>query len=160
MDGLQARRLANKTLDLDEDQDEDHDFDLLLTSEGSASTTLAIYATHSQVFAVPAGSAFAYKARVKKWDIGFGVTEKRDKEVVELEPLLRFESNQLIKGVIPAAAHGRSITLFFDNSFSQLQRKKVAYWVAIGPNAALTDDGVGTAREMEVTAAEEGPNWE
>ena len=76
---------------------------------------------------------------------------------MEIEPIIRYESNQLIKGILPAAVVARNIILYFDNTYSQIQRKKVAYWVSIGPNASLADDGTGAARELEVSAAEEGP---
>jgi hypothetical protein len=100
-----------------------------------------------------------YKARVKKWDIGFGIFEKNGNQDSEIEPVVRYESATLIKGIIPAdPTRDRNIILFFDNSYSQINRKKIAYWVAIGPNVSLSDDTVGAAREMEITAAEEGPD--
>lgn len=157
---FQARRLANKTFDLDEDDDVPagtHDFDLLLTADGAASATLAIYGTFQQTYVLKANSALAYKARVKKWDIGFGVLEKRGDQSIEIEPVVRYDSGTLIKGIIPAAPQDRSIVLFFDNSYSQIYRKKVAYWTAIGPNVSLSDEAFGVAREMEIIAAEEGP---
>ena len=94
---------------------------------------------------------------MKKWDIGFGVFEKKGDQNVEIEPVVRFDAGTLIKGIVPAAPHDRSIVLFFDNSYSQINRKKVAYWTAIGPNVSLSDDVIGAAREMEIMAAEEGP---
>jgi hypothetical protein len=49
------------------------------------------------------------------------------------------------------------VILVFDNSYSKIQRKQVAYWVSIGENVSLEDDTLGAARSKEVMAAEEGP---
>lgn len=157
---LKARRLANKTLDLEEEIDNNYDtsdFDLLLSADGASTAIIAIYSSFQQAYTIPAGAIFVYKARVKKWDIGFGIKEKRGNTEVDIEPIIRYESNSLIKGMIAPMDHPRNVILFFDNSYSQINRKRVAYWVAIGPNVSLSDDSVGAARDLEVTAAEEGP---
>jgi hypothetical protein len=146
-------------LEEEEDQNNDYsDFDLLLTADGTATALIAIYSSFQQAYNIPAGSALVYKARVRKWDVGFGVRERRGSSDIDLEPVLRYESDQLIRGIIPAVPHDRKIILFFDNTYSQIQRKKVAFWTSIGPNVSLADETVGAARELEITAAEEGPS--
>ena len=159
-----ARRLANKAVNFDEEDTslDSSDYDLLLSAAGATEKQIAAYGNHSQTFVVPAGSAFVYKARVKKLDIGFSVREIKDNDGIPviIEPLLVHSSEAQIQGKIPPSERQRNINLFFDNSHSPLQRKTVVFWVAIGEKVSLADDQIGAARSKEVTAAEEGPKFD
>lgn len=163
-----ARRLAKKkivdVLEIDEDGDDmlaSSDYELLLSAAGALERNIGISTFFSQSFTVPAGSAFVWKARVKRHDIGFIVRELRDSaspsEAIDIESLTRYRSDAPIQGHLPAVTYSRTITLVFDNVHSHLQTKKVVYWVACGENVTLADDAVGAARSLEVSAAEEGP---
>ena len=156
-----ARRLAKKALDFDDEDGElsNADYDLLLSAAGATEKTIPIYKSHTQTFTIPAGSAFVWKARVKKFDIGFAVREqiKEDQPMVDIEVLSKHRSESQIQGQLPAVAYARNITLVFDNSYSKIQRKSIAYWVSIGENVSLQDDALGAARSKEVMAAEDGP---
>ena len=66
----------------------------------------------------------------------------------------------LIKGKLAARDKDRTIELIFDNSYSQIHRKTVAYWILTGPNASLADEVGDAAKAKEIAAAEEGPKDE
>lgn len=159
-----ARRLANKAVNFDEEDTslDSSDYDLLLSAAGATEKHIAAYGNHSQTFVVPAGSAFVYKARVKKLDIGFSVREIKDNDGIPviIEPLVVHSSEAQMQGKIPPSERQRNINLFFDNSHSPLQRKTVVFWIAIGDKVSLADDQIGAARSKEVTAAEEGPKFD
>jgi len=155
----QARRFANRALDFNEDDDslDSSDYDLLLSAAGASEKVVGIHHVFTQSFQVPVGAAFVWKARVKKYDIGFCIKEIRDgKEDIEIESMQRVRSDALTSGQLAPGNYSRSFTIVFDNSTS-LQPKRVALWVAIGENVSLADDSVGAARSKEVKAAEEGP---
>lgn len=101
-----------------------------------------------------------WKARVKKFDIGFAVREqfKENEPLVDIEVLSKHRSESQIQGQLTAAGHTRTIILVFDNSYSKIQRKQIAYWVSVGEKVSLEDDALGAARSKEVMAAEEGPS--
>lgn len=61
---------------------------------------------------------------------------------------------------MPATSGDRIICLIFDNSYSHLAAKRVAYWIACGENVSLADDAIGAARSVEIAAADEGPTEE
>ncbi len=157
-----TRRMANKAINFD---DEDFsalnsaDYDLLLSAAGAVERHINAFGNYSQTFVVPAGSAFVFKARVKKNDIGFSVREIKENEGIPqiIEPLTVHSHEAQIQGKIPSSERNRNINLFFDNSHSPLIRKTVVFWVAIGEKVSLADDQIGAARSKEVTAAEEGP---
>ena len=155
-----AMRLVNKALDFEEVDEslDSSDYELLLSAAGATEKTLNIRGTYTQTFAIPSGSAFVWKARVKKNDIGFAVKEVKDQQPpVDIEPLNRYTSNTLIQGQIAASSQARNISLIFDNTHS-FEIRRVVYWVACGENVTLADDAVGAARSKEVKAAEEGPS--
>lgn len=157
-----ARRMANRAFDFDEDSGNSYDYDLLLSAAGAIEKTVAVLATHSQPFQLPAGSALIWKARVKKFDIGFSVketVEESGQPPVVLETPQKYSMEMPIQGRIAPEPYNRTITLHFDNSFSALQSKTVVYWVAIGENVSLSDDMVGVARSKEVSAADDGPQF-
>ena len=155
-----ARRLAKKALDFEDEDGElsSSDYDLLLSAAGATEKTIAIYKSHTQTFTIPAGSAFVWKARVKKFDIGFAVREqhKENEPLVDIEVLTKHRSESQIQGQLAAVGYTRNIILVFDNSYSKIQRKQIAYWVSIGEKVSLEDDALGAARSKEVMAAEEG----
>lgn len=168
-----ARRMAKKkivdVLEIDEDGDDilaSSDYELLLSAAGAMEKTINISSVWSQSFTVPIGSAFVWKARVKRHDIGLIVRENRlnsatstntSSDIIDIETLTRYRSDAPIQGHLPAVTYARNITLVFDNMHSHLQTKKIVYWVACGANVSLADDAVGAARSLEVSAAEEGP---
>ena len=156
-----ARRLAKKALDFEDEDGEltSSDYDLLLSAEGAIEKTIAIYKNHTHSFHVPAGSAFVWKARVKKFDIGFIVREQltENETPIDIQTEKNYRSESQIQGRLPPQQYNREIVLIFDNSYSKIQRKQVAYWVSIGVNVSLEDDTLGAARSKEVMAAEEGP---
>jgi hypothetical protein len=156
-----ARRLAKKALVFEDEDGElsSLDYDLLLSAEGAIEKTIAIYKSHSHSFNVPAGSAFVWRARVKKFDVGFAVREQSNSHdaPIDIRPVTNYRSESQIQGKVAAQDHNRVITLVFDNSYSKIQRKQVAYWVSVGENVSLEDDALSAARSKEVMAAEEGP---
>lgn len=152
-----ARRLANRAFDFDEDSSiNSYDYDLLLSAVGAIEKYIAVLGGHTVSFPLPAGSALVWKARVKKFDIGFSVREQGEFGAV-LEAHSRYTPDMPIQGQVTPSDRIRTIVLHFDNSNSALQGKTVVYWVAIGENVSLSDDAVGAARSKEMTAAEEGP---
>lgn len=157
-----ASRMAKKTLDF-EDVDGEMvnvaDYNLLLSAAGAIEKSIAINRSHKQVFSIPANNIFIWRARVKKFDVGFAVTEiiKDGETPVDIEPMAKYRFESQIQGKLAACNHARNIVLVFDNSYSHLQAKKIVYWVAIGENVSLEDDTVGAARSKEFMAAEEGP---
>jgi hypothetical protein len=157
-----ARRLANRALDFDEDDGFDtSDYELLLSAVGAEEKSVPIHGQITETFIVPADSAFVYKARVRKGDIGFSLREIREPNIViELEHMTRYRSDQLIQAEIPATEIGppRTYQLVFDNSHSHMQRKNCAMWVTIGQDVSLLDDAAGVARSKEVAMAEGGPD--
>lgn len=159
-----ARRLANRALDLEEDDSEaleNADYDLLLSAAGATEKSISINSSFTQAISIPAGSAFAWKVRVKRYDIGFAVREKGENNAVtDIEIMTRYRSDAPIQGQLSASSYNRNIILVLDNSHSHLQAKRVVYWLAIGENVSLADDAVGAARSLEVAAAEEGPSDE
>jgi hypothetical protein len=157
-----ARRMANRAFDFDEDSGNSYDYDLLLSAAGAIEKSVAVLATHSQPFQLPAGSALIWKARVKKFDIGFSVketVEESGQPPVVLEAPQKYSMEMPIQGRIAPEPYNRTVTLHFDNSFSALQSKTVVFWVAIGENVSLSDDMVGVARSKEVSAADDGPQF-
>jgi hypothetical protein len=100
-----------------------------------------------------------WKARVKKFDVGFAVREQLlgNDAPIDIQAVTNYRSESLIQGQLAPQQHNRVVILVFDNSYSKIQRKQVAYWVSIGENVSLEDDTLGAARSKEVMAAEEGP---
>ena len=97
-----ARRLANRALDFEENEDDalaSSDYDLLLSAAGAVEKYVNINSSYTQTFVVPAGSAFVWKARVRKNDIAFAVREIRDNDTpIDLEPLIKYRSEAPIQG--------------------------------------------------------------
>lgn len=102
---------------------------------------------------------FVWKARVKKFDVGFAVREQLNGNdtPIDIQATTNYRSESLIQGQLSSQQNNRIVILVFDNSYSKIQRKQVAYWVSIGENVSLEDDTLGAARSKEVMAAEEGP---
>jgi hypothetical protein len=95
-----ARRLANRALDFEEDDEVSSDYEILMSASGATEKSINMNSTYTQIFAVPAGSSFVWKVRVKKNDIGFAVREIReiDSSVIDIEPLIRYTSSVPIQG--------------------------------------------------------------
>ena len=155
-----ARRLAKKALDFEDEDGElsSADYDLLLSAAGATEKTIAIYKSHTQTFTIPAGSAFVWKARVKKFDIGFAVREqiKENDPLVDIQEYSKHRSESQIEGQLAPTNRARTIILVFDNSYSKIQRKQIVYWVSIGENVSLQDDAVGAAQIGHRGAAADG----
>lgn len=153
-----ARRMANRAFEFDEeDLINSYDYDVLLASAGAVEKV--VYNNLPVILNVPAGNSLVYKARVKKYDINFSIKETRENETIVnvLETPQKYTPDLQIKGMISSVDYSRTITLFFDNSHSPLQRKNVAYWIVIGENVSLADDQQASGKSKEMTAAEEGP---
>jgi len=153
-----ARRMASRAF-VFEDETSYYEYDLLLSAAGAVEKHIPVYSSHSPSFSLPAGSAFVYKARVKKHDIGFSVREIIDNNSPPalIENGARYTSENLIQGYIAPIDRDRTINLHFDNSYSTLQGKSIVFWVAMGQSVSLTDDQLAANRSKEVVAAEEGP---
>eukprot|EP01031_Cornospumella_fuschlensis_P039118 gene39118-47595_t len=160
-----ARRMATRAFDFEEEIDSlaSYDYDLLLSLAGAVEKSIAGYGSVAVNFTIPIGSSMIWKARVKKFDVGFSVREIRESEANNsipfiIEPLQRFTPDQPIQGEITAVtSRVRTIQLVFDNGHTALQRKTVVYWVSIGENVSLKDDQSSAARNKEMQAAETGP---
>lgn len=156
-----AKRMTARALDFEDDDDsiDTLDFEILLSAAGATQKTLIPLSSHSQIYRVPAGSSMVWKARVKKFDIGFSVKENVDNEnSKEMESLQKFKSDTQIQGQLGPEDRNRSILLTFDNSYTIHQRKEIAFWISIGEKVSLSDDLFGAARSKEIIAAEEGPS--
>jgi hypothetical protein len=86
-----------------------------------------------------------WKARAKKFDMGFSVketVEESGQPPAVLEAPLKCSMEMPIQGRIAPEPYHRTVTLHFDNFHSALQSKTVVFWVAIGENVSqpLTAD--------------------
>jgi len=153
-----AKRMASRAF-VFEDETSNYEYDLLLSAAGAVEKHIPVYSSHSPMFTLPAGSAFVYKARVKKHDINFSVREILDNNTppMFLESPVRYTAENVIQGFISPLDRDRTINLHFDNAYSTLQGKYIVFWVAMGQNVALSDDQMVANRSKEVVAAEEGP---
>lgn len=158
-DMAKTLRLNKKTWDFEEDNDamNSADYDLLMSAAGATEKFVNQGSSFSQTISVPAGSAFVWKARVKKGDIGFAIRETTDGPHKDIEVMSRYGSESQIQGQLPAGHAARNITMVFDNSHSHFEGKHIVCWAACGVNVSLTDERVGKERWLEQKAAEEGP---
>ncbi len=154
-----ARRMASRAF-VFEDEASNYEYDVLLSAAGAVEKHIPVYSSHSPMFTLPAGSAFVYKARVKKHDIGFSVREMLDNSTPPalIENAARYTPDNFIQGYIAPIDRERTINLHFDNSYSTLQGKSIVFWVAMGQNVTLADDQLTGNRSKEAIAAEEGPS--
>lgn len=117
-----AEKGAKMTGNIDEEDTslDSSNYDVLFSAAGATEKQIAAYGNYSQTFVVPANSAFVYKARVKKLDIGFSVREIRENDgiPVVIEPLLLHSSEAQIQSKIPPSERQRIINQHFDNSHS------------------------------------------
>lgn len=144
--------------DFEEGDDDCREYDILLSAVGASELQIPPRSIQIQKVNLPAGSAIVWKARVRHYDIAFAVKELfDDKDPVEIKPPTKYPHDMLIKGKLGPKDKARVIELMFDNSYSQLQRKSVAYWLSIGPNASLADEAGDSHKAKEIAAAEEGP---
>eukprot|EP01033_Poteriospumella_lacustris_P014338 gene14339-10241_t len=93
--------------------------------------------THSPSNVPPALLCLIWKARAKKFDMGFSVKEtvkESGQPPAVLEVPLKCSMEMPIQGRIAPDPYHRTVTLHFDNSLSALQSKTVVFWVAIGEN--------------------------
>ena len=80
-----------------------------------------------------------------------------EESIIEIQEYRKYSSDVTIQGQLSATSSDRIICLIFDNSYSHLAAKRVAYWIACGEKVSLADDAIGAARSIEVSAADEGP---
>mmetsp|Transcript_10520 Transcript_10520/g.23905 ORF Transcript_10520/g.23905 Transcript_10520/m.23905 type:complete len:361 (+) Transcript_10520:95-1177(+) len=87
---------------------------------------------HTTVYHVQTGSTLRWTFRVKDYDIGFGVRMRvqewggsREEPVLDVE---RYDSNDTISGSW-VADEDRTMVLVFDNRYSKLRSKTIAYIV-------------------------------
>ena len=144
--------------DFEEGDYDSRDYDILLSAVGAIELLLDARSIQIQKIVVPKGSAIVWKARVKQSDIAFAVKEIfDDDDPIEIKPPTKYPHNMLIKGKLAPRDHNRTIELMFDNSYANTERKSVAYWISVGPNASLADEAGDSAKAKEIAAAEEGP---
>lgn len=159
-----ARRMANRALEMDDEEDlmASHDYDVLLSCAGAVEKKIAGYSSHTVAVTLPAGSRLIWKARVKKFDIGFTVREMREtgsgsSVPIVIEPPQRYNADAWMKGEVPEANRQRTINIVFDNTHTALQRKMVVYLIQMGENISLADSQVNVALTKEMNAADRGP---
>ena len=144
--------------DFEEGDDDCREYDILLSAVGATELQIPPRSIQIQKINVPAGSAIVWKARVRHHDIAFCVKELyEDKDAREIKPPTKYPHDMLIRGKLAPKENNRVIELMFDNSYSQMQRKTVAYWISTGPNATLADEAGDNQKAKEIAAAEEGP---
>jgi hypothetical protein len=167
-----ASKLAKKALDFEDDDDalDSSDYDLLLSAAGATEAQVGVARIYTQTFSVPSGHTVVYKCRIKKGDIGFAIREIRvDQVPIDLKPLVRIRSDAQVQGEIKATTRPRNIALVFDNKKLapakaakdlglMLKSKTVCFWVSTGENASLRDESVGLSRDIEIEAANLGPD--
>jgi len=145
--------------ELEEAGDEDtREYDILLSAVGANEIHIAARSRHEVNIKVPAGLAVVWKARVRTYDIAFELAETTSKErTVQLVEPIKYPCTKMIKGKLPKQDKDRTLVLTFDNSYSQLQKKTVAYWILTAPDASLAEEAGDVAKAKEIAAAEEGP---
>ena len=134
------------------------DYDLLLAASGVVEKVIVPRSSHVQSYNIPQGQKMVWKARVKKGDIGFGIkllvestnvmSSGTEKDIQAIE---KYGPERQIIGELKAVNYDRRINMIFDNSNGHINRKNVAYWVAIGENVSHSDETVGAARTLEVS---------
>mmetsp|Transcript_116151 Transcript_116151/g.339671 ORF Transcript_116151/g.339671 Transcript_116151/m.339671 type:complete len:414 (-) Transcript_116151:268-1509(-) len=100
--------------------------------QGAEEISVPARTEHTSAYYVPKGSTLRWTFRVKDHDIGFGVRMRvqewggsREEEVLGIE---RYDSNDTISGSW-VADENRTIVLAFDNRYSRLRSKTVAFLV-------------------------------
>jgi hypothetical protein len=110
--------------------------------QGAEEMSIPARTEHTCCYHVSRGSTLRWTFRVKDNDLGFGVRMRvqafggsREEEVLPIE---RYDSAETISGSW-VADEDRTIVLAFDNRFSKLRSKTVAYYTGIERAAVCTD---------------------
>jgi len=147
------RGSAKETLSVKEEQWKD------MKNLKAEETTIPARTEHTTVYHVQAGSTLRWTFRVKDYDIGFGVRMRvqewggsREDSVLDVE---RFDCNDTISGSW-VADEDRTMVLVFDNRYSKLRSKTVAYIVGTDkPPTAAGDEPPAAAQDEPPAAAQD-----
>lgn len=132
------RGSARDTLACEERQEQWKD----MRVQGAEEMTVPARTEHTSAYHVSKGSTLRWTFRVKEHDIGFGVRMRvqewggsREDEVLEVE---RYDCQDTISGSW-VADENRTIILAFDNKYSRLRGKTVAYMVGTEKPPVFTE---------------------
>eukprot|EP00397_Hematodinium_sp_SG-2012_P021018 GEMP01021688.1.p1 GENE.GEMP01021688.1~~GEMP01021688.1.p1 ORF type:complete len:313 (+),score=95.06 GEMP01021688.1:47-985(+) len=102
--------------------------------KGAEEMTVPARNEHTTAYLVPKGTLLRWTFRVMQYDLGFGVRMRvmQDGGAVEnvVLPVERFDDQETVSGSW-MAEEDRTMILVFDNSYSKLRGKTVAYMVGI-----------------------------
>jgi len=127
---------------------------------GAEETTVPARAEHTSVYLVTRGSTLRWTFRVKDYDLGFGVRVRvqefggaREDVVLDVE---RYDGTDTVSGSW-VADEDRTIVLVFDNTYSKMRAKTVAYIVGterppVYAAAAAIASGAGTSGEAQAAS--------
>merc|ERR1719424_258927 len=147
---LTWRGSARATLDMESRKEEWQNIKV----QGAEELSVPARTEHTCAFHVANGSTLRWTFRVKEHDIGFGVRMRiqewggaREEEVLATE---RYDSADTISGSW-VADEDRTIVLAFDNRYSKLRSKTVAYFVGTEKpaTAAQPSEAVATSPAAE-----------
>jgi len=120
--------------------------------QGAEELVVPARTEHKTAYHVAKGSTLRWTFRVKDYDIGFGVRMRvqewggsREDEVLPVE---RYDSADTISGSW-VADEDRTIILAFDNRYSRLRAKTVAYMVGTEKAPAFADPAAAVAAASE-----------
>lgn len=146
---IQWRGSARETLNIRQEQWMD------IKVQGAEETDIPARREHTCVFHVTKGSTLRWTFRVKEHDIGFGVRMRvqewggsREEEVLPVE---RYDSTDTVSGSW-VADENRSMVLVFDNRYSKLRSKTVAYLVGT-EKPPVYEEVLTPDQESELAAA-------
>jgi len=116
--------------------------------QGAEEMTVPARTEHTSAYHVAKGSTLRWTFRVKEHDIGFGVRVRvqewggaREDDVLEVE---RYDCQDTISGSW-VADENRTIILAFDNKYSKLRGKTVAYMVGTEKPPVFTEPSPAAA---------------
>jgi hypothetical protein len=147
---LTWRGSARATLDMESRKEEWQNIKV----QGAEELSVPARTEHTCAFHVANGSTLRWTFRVKEHDIGFGVRMRiqewggsREEEVLATE---RYDSADTISGSW-VADEDRTVVLAFDNRYSKLRSKTVAYFVGTEKpaTAAQPSEAVATSPAAE-----------
>mmetsp|Transcript_81143 Transcript_81143/g.225801 ORF Transcript_81143/g.225801 Transcript_81143/m.225801 type:complete len:478 (+) Transcript_81143:99-1532(+) len=153
--GMQWRGSARETLDMAAREEQWKNIKV----QGAEELGVPARTEHTSCYHVKKGSTLRWTFRVKDHDIGFGVRMRvqewggsREDEVLAVE---RYDSADTVSGSW-VADENRTIVLVFDNKYSRLRGKTVAYFVGTEASPVVMepppDDGSGVVQEVETSA--------
>lgn len=127
---------------------------------GAEEITVPARSEHTCVYVVQKGATLRWTFRVKERDLGFAVRMRiqefggsREEEVLPSE---RYDDSETVSGSW-VADEDRQIVLVFDNKYSKLRAKTIAYLVGT-ERPPVTGAENFKAQESEGTSSEAGPS--